>query len=72
MIKISTLGIERKSLVGTGPMVSTKLKVSSVNLYNRLVRNSAQLHNGHLRGPMTLTPVAKRLAVDLSLPVLTT
>ena len=27
---------------------------------------------GHLRGPMTLTPVAERLAVELSLPVLTT
>ena len=27
---------------------------------------------GHLRGPVTLTPNAKRLAVELSLPVLTT
>ena len=30
------------------------------------------LNNGHLRGPVTLTPVAERLAVKLSLPVLTT
>ena len=27
---------------------------------------------GHLQGPMTLTPTAKRLAVELSLPVFTT
>ena len=26
------------------------------------------LYNGHLRGPVTLTPVAKRLAVELLLP----
>ena len=26
--------------------------------------------NGHLRGPVTLTPVAKRLAVDMSLLIL--
>ena len=30
------------------------------------------LYNGHLRGPVTLTPNTKRLAVELSLPVLTT
>ena len=30
------------------------------------------LHNGHLRGPVTLIPVAERLAVELSLPVFTT
>ena len=29
------------------------------------------LYNGHLRGPVTLTPVADRLAVELSLPVFT-
>ena len=28
--------------------------------------------NGHLRGPVTLTPIAERLAVELSLPVFTT
>ena len=27
---------------------------------------------GHLRGPVTLTPIAERLAVELSLPVFTT
>ena len=29
-------------------------------------------YNGHLRGTMTLTPIAERLAVELSIPVLTT
>ena len=27
-------------------------------------------YNGHLRGPVTLTPIAERMAVELSLPVL--
>ena len=30
------------------------------------------LYNGHLRGPVTLTHVAERLTVELSLPVFTT
>ena len=30
------------------------------------------INNGHLRGPVTLTPNAKRLTVELSLPALTT
>ena len=29
----------------------------------------ASVHNGHLRGPVTLTPIAESLAVELSLPV---
>ena len=28
----------------------------------------ASVLNGHLRGPVTLTPIAERLAVELSLP----
>ena len=32
----------------------------------------ANPYNGYLRGPVTLTPVADRLAVELSRPVLTT
>ena len=31
----------------------------------------ASVQNGHLRGPVTLTPTAERLAVKLSLPVFT-
>ena len=30
------------------------------------------VYNGHLRGPVTLTPIAQRYAVELSLPVFTT
>ena len=30
------------------------------------------MYNGHLRGPVTLTPTAKHLAVELSLPIFTT
>ena len=30
------------------------------------------VYHGHLRGPVTLTSVAERLAVELSLPVFTT
>ena len=33
---------------------------------------SQYLYNGHLRGPVTLTPIAERLEVELSLPVFTT
>ena len=29
------------------------------------------VYNSHLRGPVTLTPIAERLAVELSLPFLT-
>ena len=32
-----------------------------------LLRHRASVYNGHLRGPLTLTPIAERLAVDLSL-----
>ena len=30
------------------------------------------VYNGHLRGPVTLTPIVGRSAVELSLPVFTT
>ena len=36
------------------------------------VTHTASVYNGHLRGPVTLTPITERLAVELSLPVLTT
>ena len=35
-------------------------------------RHGSFVYNGHLWGPSTLTPVAERLAVELSLPVFTT
>ena len=31
-----------------------------------------ELYNGHLQGPVTLTPIAEHLAVELSLPIFTT
>ena len=36
------------------------------------LRNGPTVYNGHLREPVTLTPVAERLAVELSLPFFTT
>ena len=35
------------------------------------LRHGPTVFNNHLRGPVTLTPFAKRLAVELSLPVFT-
>ena len=35
-------------------------------------RHGPTLYNGHLQRYMTLTPVAERLAVDMSVPVSTT
>ena len=37
-----------------------------------LLWHGASVYIGHLWGPVVLTPTAKRLAVELSLPVLTT
>ena len=35
-----------------------------------LLWHGTSIFNGHLREPVTLTPIAERLAVELSLPVL--
>ena len=37
-----------------------------------LLWHGASVYNGHLQGPLKYTHIAKRLAVELSLPVLTT
>ena len=37
-----------------------------------LLWQGASVYNGHLRGPVTHTPIAECLAVELTLPVLTT
>ena len=37
-----------------------------------LLWHGASVYNDHLRGPVTLTPIAERLAVELTLPVFTT
>ena len=46
----------------------------AVKVLIHLLRHGASVYYGHLRGPMTLTPVAdrERLAVELSLHVLMT
>ena len=49
---------------------------TNFDLYSALMAfeqlGSSTLNNSHLRGPVTLTPVAECLAVELSLPILTT
>ena len=37
-----------------------------------LLWHGVSIYNGHLRGPVTLTPIAERLAEELSLPVFAT
>ena len=37
-----------------------------------LLWHEASVYNGHLRGPLTLTPIAERLTVELKIPILTT
>ena len=37
-----------------------------------LLQHGPTVYNGHHHGPVTLTPIAERLAVELSLPVFTT
>ena len=60
-------------------------RAADFNLYSALVAieqwgffslphplwHGASVYNGHFRGPVTLTPIAERIAVELSLPVLT-
>ena len=48
--------------------------VAVVGFFNvpHLLWNGLTLYNGHLRGPVTLTPIPVRLTVVLSLPVFTT
>ena len=38
----------------------------------RLQWHRTSVYNGHSRGPVTLTPIAEHLAVEMSLPVFTT
>ena len=37
-----------------------------------LLWHRSSVYNGHLRGPVTLTPIVESLAVELSIPVFTT
>ena len=56
------------------PMLGTHGHWAVRGLYSvsHLLWHGASVYNGHLRGPVTVTPNAERLAVELSLPVLTT
>ena len=47
-------------------------KLCTYNHWAVRVLQRASPYNGHLRGSVTLTPIAKCFAVELSLPVLTT
>ena len=37
-----------------------------------LLWHGATVHNGHLRGPLTITPITERMTLELSLPIFTT
>ena len=55
-------------------LCSALMAIEQWGLFNvpHLQWHGPTLYNGHLRGPVTLTPVAERLAVGLSLAVFTT
>ena len=46
------------------------MAIEQGGLFNILLWHWCTIYNGHLRGLVTLTPVAERLADELSLPVL--
>ena len=50
------------------------IAIEQLGFFNvpHLLRDGPTVYNGHLRGPVTLTPYAERLVVELSLPVFTT
>ena len=55
-------------------LYSTLMAIEQWGIFNvpHLLWYEAPVYNGHLPGPVTLTPVVECLAVDVSLPVLTT
>ena len=52
------------------PMLNTR-PLSSEGSLPCLLGHGASVNNGNPRGPVTHTPIAKRLAVELSIPVFT-
>ena len=64
---LSIKGLKFLSMLGTQAM--EQWGFFSVS---QLLWNGASVYNGHLRGRVTLTPNAERLADERSLPVLTT
>ena len=62
----------------TSPLLTLTLTLHTLPL-NRvgslrctLTWHGISIYNGHLRGPVTITTISERLAVDLSLPAFTT
>ena len=55
-------------------LCSALMAIEQWELFNMAhpLRQGPTVYNGHLRGPVTLTLVAERLPVELSLPVFTT
>ena len=54
--------------ISFAPMANEQWGFFSVQ---HLLWHGASVYNGHLRGPVTFTTVANRLAVELSLPIFT-
>ena len=61
------------TITGEGLQILTLFWILwSLSSEGSLACHGASVYNGHLRGPVTLTPVREHLAVELSLPVFTT
>ena len=64
------------TIAGEGLQILTYARhswpLSSENSLAHLLLHRASFYNGHLQGPVTLTPIAEHLAVELSLPVFMT
>ena len=43
-----------------------------LSCHTYILWHGASVYNGHIQGPVTLTPIFERLAAELSLPVLKT
>ena len=66
-------GHEYRSKLANFDLCSALMVIEQWGFFNvpHLLRHGPTVCNGHLRGPVTLTPVAERLAVEPSLPVFT-
>ena len=55
-------------------LCSALMAIEQCGFFNmpHLLRHGVSIYNSHLREPVTLTSIAERLAVELSLPVVTT
>ena len=69
-----TTTCERLQICKFWPMLSATMAIEQWEFFSvpHLLWHGSSFYTGHLRGPVTLTSIAERLAVDLSLPVFTT